>query len=121
MADEDATDIELRQPTQCTLWENPVLAHKLSEAFELVEEYDDDRHQGRSLRKCRECGQLYFREWHEWIDWEGGNDKTYITLIPVQTPEEIAALKETDIFSLLRYRPRLQLDDGSNPIWIGKD
>jgi hypothetical protein len=53
------------------LWENPVRAYKHSETFELVEEYDDERHLGRSLRKRRECGQLYFREWHEWIDWEG--------------------------------------------------
>ncbi len=118
MADDDTTkDIELRQPTQCALWEHPERAlGKFSETFEVVEKYDDDSHLERSLWKCRECGQLYFHEWYEWVDWEKGDDKTYVTLIPVQTPEEIAALKETDIFSLLRHFPRLQLD-GRNPVW----
>ncbi len=44
----------------------------------------------------------------------------YTTLIPVQTPAEIDALKETDIFNLLTYFPRLQLD-GGKPKWMGKD
>ncbi len=123
MADETATDIiKLRQPTQCALWEHPERAlGKFSKTFELVEEYVDDRHLERSLWKCQECGQLYFREWYERIDWEKGDDKVYVTLIPVRTPEEITALKETDVFSLLRYYPRLQLDSSRNPIWAGKD
>jgi hypothetical protein len=118
--DEDTTRIELRQPTQCALWEHPELAlGKFSKTFEVVEEYVDGSHLERSLWKCQECGQLYFREWYEWVDWEKGNDKIYVTLIPVQTPEEIAALKETDVFSLLRYYPRLQFDS-KIPIWAGK-
>ena len=42
----------------------------------------------------------------------------YTTLIPVQTKEEIEALKETDIFTLMTYFPRLQLD--GTPKWMGK-
>ena len=122
MTDEDATDfVQLRRPTQCVMWERPELAlGKFSQTFEMVEEYEDDSHLSRSLWKCRECGQLYFREWYEWVDWDEGNDKIYVTLIPVQTPEEIAALKQTTTFTLMRYYPRLQLDKG-NPVWIGKD
>jgi hypothetical protein len=122
MADEGVTNFfQLRQPTQCVLWEHPELAlGKYSQKFETVEDYVDDSHLSRSLWKCLECGQLYFREWYEWVDWDEGNDKIYVTLIPVQTADEIAALKETTIFTLLNYYPRLQLD-GRKPIWIGKD
>ena len=122
MGDGDATDfVQLQKPTQCALWEHPELAlGKFSQKFEAVEEYDDDSHLNRSLCKCRECGQLYFREWYEWVDWKEGNDKIYVTLIPVQTPEEIAALRQTTVFTLMRYYPRLQLDN-RNPVWIGKD
>jgi hypothetical protein len=51
--------------------------------------------------------------------WEGGDDKQYSALIPVQTAEEIAALKKATIFELLRYYPRLQWE-GDLPTWIGK-
>jgi hypothetical protein len=54
-----------------------------------------------------------------WVDWKDGNDKQYSTLVPVQTPEEVAALKQTTIFTLMTYFPRLQFD-GRKPAWIGK-
>jgi hypothetical protein len=122
MADEDATNfIQLRQPTQCVMWERPELAlEKFSKTFEMVEKYEEESHLSHSLWKCRECGQLYFHEWYEWVDWEEGQDKTYVTLIPVQTPEEIAALKQTTILTLMSYFPRLQLDN-RKAVWIGKD
>ena len=56
----------------------------------------------------------------EWVDWDKGNDKQYSTLVPVQTSEEIAALKRTSTFTLMTYFPRLQFD-GREPKWIGKD
>ena len=100
------------------MWERPELAlGKFSQTFEMVEKYEEESHLSHSLWKCQECGQLYF---HEWVDWEEGQDKTYVTLIPVQTPEEIAALKQTTILTLLSYFPRLQLDKGK-AVWIGKD
>jgi hypothetical protein len=72
----------------------------------------------RSLFKCRECGQLYFFEWNEWVDWDEGNDTSYSTLIPVQTKEEVEALKATSIFTLMTYFPRLHLDGKAT--WVGK-
>jgi hypothetical protein len=72
------------------------------------------------LYKCQECGQLYFYEWYEWVDWQQGDDKAYSTFVPVQTEEEIAALKQTDNLTLLLFFPRLQWD-GSKIGWIGKD
>jgi hypothetical protein len=122
VTEEDPNQIvQLRRPTQCVLWEHPErAAAKFTELFEAVESYENSSHLHRSMYKCRECGQLYFHEWYEWVDWDEGDDKSYTTLIPVQTPEEIAALKQTDFFGLLRYFPRLQWERGA-PAWNGKD
>jgi hypothetical protein len=112
--------VELRQPIQCVLWQHPDrVAGQFAQAFEVVESYEDGSHLSRSFYKCRECGQLYFYEWYEWVDWQHGNDKQYSTFVPVQTAEEITALKQTDTFSLLRFFPRPQWD-GSKIGWIGK-
>jgi hypothetical protein len=56
---------------------------------------------------------------YEWVDWGEGNDRSYSTLIPVQTQDQLEALKQTDIFALMRYYPRLHLDGGT-PVWNGK-
>jgi hypothetical protein len=110
----------LRNPTQCVLWQHPErIGGKFAEIFKGVEDYEDSSHLTRSLLKCKECGQLYFHEWYEWVDWEEGNDKMYTTLIPVRTKEEIETLKGTSTFMLMTFFPRLQLDGG--PKWIGKD
>ena len=115
---EDTTGfVELPQPRQCVLWNEP---HRVRGRFKEVESYEDSSHLTRSLFECNECGQLYFHEWYEWVDWEGGADKHYTTLIPVQTREQIEALRATDIFGLLSYFPRLQ-SSGGTYVWIGKD
>jgi len=112
--------VELRPPTQCVLWPHPErAAGKFSGFMDEVETFEDTGHLTRSLYKCRECGQLYFHEWYEWVDWKEGNDKMYDTLIPVQTQAEIDALKETDTFMLMTFFPRLQLD-GHAPVWVGR-
>ncbi len=113
--------VQLNPPVGCEFWEHPErLAGKFAGLLDEVECYEDSSHLARSLYKCRGCGQLYFYEWWEWVDWEDGNDRQYTTLIPVEMPEEIAALKETDTFWLMTYLPRLHLD-GGKPVWMGKD
>ena len=120
MTDELAKIMHLHNPIQCVLWEQPdYIAGNFSKLLDEVECYEDSSHLTRSLYKCRECGQLYFHEWYEWVDWKEGNDKMYTTLIPVQTKAEIDALKETDIFMLMTYFPRLQID-GGNAKWMGR-
>ncbi len=85
--------IHLRSPIQCVLWEHPDrLKDKFGEFFDEVETYEDSSHLTRTLYKCRECGQLYFFEWYEWVDWLDGNDKSYSSLVPVHTQEEIEAV-----------------------------
>ena len=75
--------------------------------------------------KCKECGQLYFDEFYEEVDWIGGNDPQYVTLIPVAARKDIDKLKNSSIFELTQFTPRLQKDypkDADKPriYWVGK-
>ena len=81
-----------------------------NERFELVELYVDESHRRRYLLKCRECGQLYFYEFYEIIDWDDGEGPQYSTYIPIETAAEIEALRATDHFDLRQFSPRLQDD-----------
>lgn len=116
----------LPPPTQCVLWREPErLAAPDGEHFELVENFVESSHWDRALLKCRECGQRYFFEFYETIDWEGGDDPQYTTYIPVQTPEEIEALKQASVFDLSLFSPRLRSErpTGAKAVtirWIGK-
>jgi hypothetical protein len=113
----------MRNPTQCVLWENPVLADRpKSQTFKRIVMYVDDSHLMRELLECRECGQLYFFEFYEEIDWENGNDPQYSTYIPVETEAEVETLKSASTFGLLKFFPRLQHDSGKDATtrWIGK-
>ena len=116
---EPTSIVQLNPPTGCVLWDHPErLAGRFSDLLEEVEAYEDSSHLTRSLYKCRECGHLYFHEWYEWVDWDEGNDKQYSTLVPVRTQEEIAALRETNVFTLMTYFPRLNFN--GTPKWVGK-
>ena len=67
----DEADIrQLRQPTQCVLWDKPELVGQpaVTSMFETVETFVDTSHLERTLFKCRECGQLYFYEYYEHVD-----------------------------------------------------
>lgn len=64
----------------------------------------------RSLKKCSDCGQLYFYEMAESIDWEDGNDPIYRTYIPVlseKIADKLALLSELEI---PLQTPRIQKD-----------
>ena len=101
----------MKEPTQCELWAKPELVLKpTKERFELVETFADESHFWRYLLRCRECGQQYFFEFYEQIDWEGGDDPQYSTYVPVETDAEITLLKATAPFGLLDFVPRLHKD-----------
>ncbi len=116
----------LRHPTQCVLWREPErLAAPDAERFEFLENFVESSHWDRALLKCRECGQLYFFEFYETIDWEGGDDAQYTTYIPVQTREEIETLKHASLLDLSLFSPRLRSErpTGAKAAtigWIGK-
>lgn len=110
------------KPEQCILWKKPELIDgPLKNHFEYLKTFTDNSHMERSLLRCRECGQLYFYEFYEEIDWESGNDPQYITLIPVRTSVEAKTLNQLLPIELLQYSPRMQ-QDYKNPTlrWVGK-
>jgi hypothetical protein len=116
----------MKNPIQCELWEKPELASgPMKDRFELLETFEDESHLWRYLLKCRECGQLYFYEFYEEIDWVDGEDPQYVTYIPVETEAEIEVLKKCTPIELCGYFPRLQRDfakGAKEPTvrWVGK-
>jgi hypothetical protein len=116
----------MKNPTNCHLWQlEKLTAEDLHGCFVSVEVFLDETHDRRCLFKCKTCGQLYFYEFHEEIDWTGGDDPQYRTYIPVETREEIETLLNSSGFALLKFSPRLQYDwpsDAPSPkvFWIGR-
>ncbi len=87
--------------------------------FEHVETYAESSHFDRGLVKCRECGQLYYYEFYEVIDWEEGNDKMYSTYIPIEYDKAlIEDLNQRSPMGLLGIFPRLQWDPDGSLKWI---
>lgn len=117
----------LPNPTRCHLWRKPKLLPEdlAGEYFDIVETYADDGHFSRRLVKCKRCGQLYFREFYEEIDWRDGNDPQYTTLIPVKTNAQVEAIKHLSRFELMEVLPQLRKDfpkEANKPTvyWIRK-
>ena len=115
------------EPTQCVYWQNPELvrAAPMKEGFELIDTYADESHLRRYLLKCRECGQLYFFEFYEWVDWENGNDPQYSKYIPVPTVDDAQMLRKATQAELLLFSPSLNIDFPKDVIaptiyWAGK-
>jgi len=93
----------------------------LHENFIHVKTLIDNSHLFRYILKCNKCGQLYFYEFYEVINWSGGNDSQYNTYIPVDTIEEAERLHNDSPLKLLGKFPRLQCDfvgDTSTIRWI---
>lgn len=102
----------MKAPTDCIFWREPqrITARPMAELFERLETFVEESHWWRHLLKCRECGQRYFFEFYEQIDWQAGEDPQYSTWIPVETDVDIEALKATDVVGLLEFTPRLSRD-----------
>jgi hypothetical protein len=67
----------------------------------------DDSHHMRRLMKCRECGQLYFHEFLEFLDYEKIEDPQYRTYIPVTSPEDAAFLSALPQWDLIGCAPAI--------------
>ena len=85
-----------------------------------------ESHLAVSLWHCRACGQALVWVWMEFIDWQGGDDAQYTTLVPIDQVElaEIermgAALDLDFIGALGRDRRRLDRDlPTRKPGWLG--
>jgi hypothetical protein len=72
--------------------------------------YADDSDFKRHLLQCYECGQFYFFQFRETIDWEKGNDPQYTTFIPVSTVDEGAELARLPWHGPREIVPRLCID-----------
>jgi phage terminase large subunit GpA-like protein len=115
------------QPAQCVYWRNPELvrAAPMKEGFELIDTYAKESHLTRYLLKCPECGQLYFFEFYEWVDWEHGNDPQYSKYIPVPSVGDAQMLRKATQAELLLFSPSLNIDfprdaDAPKIYWAGK-
>lgn len=101
----------MKAPTRCILWEHPEhVRAPLAEHFERLAIYNEESHFWRYLLRCRECGQRYFYEFYEEIDWMDGEDPQYVTFVPVDTDKDIERLYAATPLGLLAFCPRLQQD-----------
>ena len=91
-------------PTGCHLWINgdPSI-DQLRNDLITVKTYEDDSDFIRELKKCKLCGQLFFYEFYERIDWSGGNDPQYRTWIPVLDIESADAISKLSTMDLLQF------------------
>ncbi len=100
----------MKDPVGCRYWTEPEQAidGPREDRFKELDEYVDESHWWRYLLECRECGQKYFYEFYETIDWVGGNDPQYTTYVPVDSDDDIESLKATSLAGLLNHTPRLE-------------
>ncbi|MFF4378338.1 hypothetical protein [Kitasatospora sp. NPDC001547] len=63
------------------------------EGFEHEAEVVDGSHFSVGLRRCRECAQRFVWIFSEVVDWMGGDDAQYVTIMPV-TADEAAGLRQ---------------------------
>ena len=112
-------------PEQCVLWKKQDIEESDMGNFDVIETYIDTSHLWRHLLKCKECGQLYFFECYEKINWGGGDgsDYLYSTWIPV-AQNNAKSLKDKSPLELLDpdLVPRIQEDRtpfGLTPVhWV---
>lgn len=114
----ETSDIRTPLPVQCALWKSDRLSPQmLYDLLEFVEPLtdDDDDHLRRSLKRCKECGQLYFHEFYEAVDYAESKDGIYQTWIPVADAESARRLARQPVFAILRY-PSMRTNS-----WLGSD
>lgn len=95
----------------CKLWKEPELVNSpLQERFELSETIEKLSHWWRYVLTCRCCGQRYFYEFYEEIDWASGKDPQYSVWVPFETDEQLSALKDCPPRQFAGLAPRLCKD-----------
>jgi hypothetical protein len=115
--------IRISKPTKCILWQVETLSiERLRQSLRVVTTYIDDSHLMRTLLQCDECGQLYFHEFYEEIDWKEGKDAQYMTWIPIDDAESGDELNRMSPLALLvypsiRYDYPMGADQPTGPNW----
>ena len=96
---------------------------QLRDDLEVIDTFVDESHLIHRLERCRECGQLYFYEFTEEVDWLDGNDPQHRTWIPVQDAESALELSRLSPIERSRY-PAIHSDFPSDaaastaPVWV---
>jgi hypothetical protein len=113
------------KPTLCQLWKKTELSDgDFDNAFDIKKTYTEDSHFSRRLIKCKECNQLYVREFYEEIDWIDGEDPQYMTYIPVRNEKEAELIAGVDLYEFQTFSPRINRDwpKGAErkTYWIGR-
>lgn len=103
-------DLATIEPTQCHLWIKKPLVWDDLDIFVELERYIDESHFIRKLVKCTECGQLYYYEFLEFIDWEHGDDPAYRNFSPIKDESVVEYLNSLSYMEILRQSPRLLFD-----------
>src|SRR5690242_11136001 len=106
----------MKPPTQCALWKTPQLINDQS-FLEGLETFSDEEHFREFLLKCHECGQLYYYLFYEETNFSGGEDTLEVNYIPVESDEEIEALKKARLWEIHSVFPRLVKDSG-RAVWV---
>ena len=111
-------------PLHCHLREHgDPSADQLRRDLRVIDTYEEESHRIRRLEQCTRCGQLYFYEFYEKVDWVGGNDPQYRTWIPVEDEESAKELSRMNLFEILQF-PSIRSDfpsdaqDPSKPKWV---
>lgn len=98
--------------TKCHLLNKDTLTETdlSKDTFDHIKEYVDESHLFRDLLKCKDCGQLYFFEFYEEVDWVDGQDPQYTTWIPVESEEKSDEMNKLSPLEILQFFPRIQKD-----------
>jgi hypothetical protein len=112
------------EPSNCHLWRAPLTHQLVRASLSDVKTYCDDSHLTRRLTRCS-CGQLYFYEWYEIIDWGEGNDPQYVTCIPVTDEtmaDELNTLSQVALIGLLAIHGEYPNgpNDPKEPFWANR-
>lgn len=109
--------VKVKAPIQCHLWTKNKLTNE-DLHFENVRTFYEDNHLERSIIRCKECGQLYYYEFYEIVDWDKGNDKMYCTYIPIEADEKlITDLNSRIPIELLAVTPQLHWNPDNKIFW----
>lgn len=98
------------EPNLCHLWTKKPLVWDDLDNFVEIERYIDESHFIRKLVKCTHCGQLYYYEFSEDIDWEHGDDPAYRNFFPIKDKSVVEYLNSLSYIDILHQTPRLFFD-----------
>lgn len=114
--------ISISEPVKCHLWNLPLTKNSLNYCFDFIKNYIDEDHFDHSLYKCKTCGQLYFMEFSERVNFDKEDDDVFYTYIPVDNEESadelnnLWGLELTGFLRLSHFKPPFD----SIPVWINR-